>query len=179
MNTINALKNLGFIFLCLIPLLLIGQEEESIEWTSNTKLTWRDFKGKPTNTRAAAITASGISYRFSTLSNGKEIKLDFKVSTYFYPKQSWYQPSLCDEVILGHEQLHFDISELFARKMRKQLQNTRFTKNVKAEVKAIYRKINKELNDFQNRYDDETNFSRNLEQQLEWNEEIAKVLGRN
>ncbi len=176
MGTIN---HICFLFLCLAPLLFFGQEEEYVEWESNSKLTWRDFKGKPTNTRAAAITASGISYRFSTLSNGNDIKLDFKVSTYFYPNQSWYQPSLCDEVILGHEQLHFDISELFARKMRKQLQNTRFTKNVKAEVKAIYRKINKDLSDFQNRYDDETNFSRNLEQQLEWNEEIAKVLGRN
>ncbi len=179
MNTINPLKYLGFICLSLVHFVVMGQEEESIEWTSDAKLTWRDFKGKPTNTRAAAITASGISYRFSTISNGKEIELDFEVSTFFYPNQSWYQPSLCDEVILGHEQLHFDISELFARKMRKQLQTTRFTKNVKAEVKAIYRKINKELSDFQNRYDDETNYSRNLEAQLEWNEEIAKTLGRN
>ena len=61
--------------------------------------------------------------------------------------------------------------------MRKRLEETKFTKNVKAEIKKIYSEITAELNDFQNRYDDETNFSRNREQQLLWNEKIGKALG--
>ena len=48
--------------------------------------------------------------------------------------------------------------------------------NVKAKVKSIYREILKELDAFQNQYDDKTNFSRNREQQLLWNEKIAEAL---
>ena len=79
-------------------------------------------------------------------------------------------------IFLVHEQLHFDISELFARKMRKQLSKKHFTKRVKSEINAIYESILKELSDFQNLYDAETNFSRNKEQQLFWNRKIQEAL---
>ena len=154
-----------------------SQDYETVAWSSENKLTWKDFKGKaPSNDRAAATTASGISYQFSTLGSNGEIEIDYEVSTFFYPNKSWYQPHLCDSVILSHEQLHFDISELFARKMRNRLATSKFTQNVKAEVKQIYREILEELEDFQNCYDDQTNFSRDLEQQLLWNAKIAEAL---
>lgn len=153
------------------------QDYETISWNADKLLSWNNFKGKaPQNTRAAAITASGITYQFSTSGTSDNMQVDFEISTHFYPNKSWYQPEICDDVILGHEQLHFDISELYARKMRKRLANTKFTQNVKAEVKSIYRETLKELDDFQNTYDDETNFSRNLEQQLIWNEKMTKAL---
>lgn len=157
-----------------------GQDYETILWSSGHRLSWADFKAKPaTPSRAAAITASGISYQFSTMQNNGNFELDYTVSTYFYPNKSWYQPEVCDEVILSHEQLHFDISELFARKMRRLLAATKFTKNVKAEVKTIYRQINQELAEFQNLYDDETNFSRDREKQIIWNKKISEALKNN
>ena len=169
-----------FNVLCILGVLLAtglhAQDYETILWHPKKRLSWSDFRGKPQNTRAAATTASGISYQFSTLENNGVMQLDFAVNTYFYPNKSWYQPELCDEVILSHEQLHFDISELFARKMRKLMVQTQFTKNVKAEVKAIYNNINKELSEFQQLYDSETNFSRDREKQLEWNKVIAAAL---
>jgi hypothetical protein len=153
------------------------QDYETIAWSNENKLTWADFQGKaPNNGRAAATTASGISYQFSTVGSNGEIEIDYKVSTFFYPNKSWYQPHLCDTLILSHEQLHFDISELFARKMRNRLATSKFTQNVKAEVKQIYKEILEELEDFQNRYDDQTNFSRDMEQQLIWNTKIAEAL---
>ena len=48
--------------------------------------------------------------------------------------------------------------------------------NIKAKVKSIYREINKELDDFQNLYDAETNFSRDLDKQEEWMLKITKAL---
>jgi len=155
------------------------QDYETISWNIKVPLEWSDFKGKvPKSGRAAATTASGITYRFSTTNMKKVdvVEIDFEVSTLFYPNKSWYKPELCNDIILSHEQLHFDISELYARKMRERLKNTKFTQNVKAEVKVIYKDILKELNNFQNSYDNETNFSRNREQQLLWNAKIAKAL---
>ncbi len=77
---------------------------------------------------------------------------------------------------LSHEQLHFDISELFARRMRERLATGTFTQNVKAEVKSIYREILEELEVFQDLYDNQTNFSRDMEQQLLWNAKIETAL---
>ena len=156
---------------------LFSQQEEMIPWSSERRLEWADFKGKPFKTAwAAAITASGITYEFSSMVENDDVNLDITISTFFYPKESWVQPESSNDVILSHEQLHFDISELFARKMRKRVAEARFTKNVKAEIKKIYRDILKELSAFQKKYDYETNFSRNLEKQLEWNARIANAL---
>lgn len=156
-----------------------NQDDETIAWSSDRRLSWDDFRGKvPLNARAAAITASGITYSFSTSGTKDAIMVDFQVDTFFYPTKSWYQPSLCDEVILSHEQLHFDISELYARKLKKRLNDATFTySTIKAKVKAIYREINIELNDFQNKYDEETNFSRNREKQEDWELLMQKALG--
>lgn len=154
--------------------------EESYLWDANTKLTWKDFKGNiPPDVVPAATTASGISYRYSANLLHHEVRLDFEVNAFFYPNESWYKPEICNDFILAHEQLHFDIAELFARKMRKRLDETSFSDNVKAEIKKIYKEILKELADFQELYDWETNFSRNREQQLRWNKEIAKALADN
>lgn len=175
----NKMRKYLVIFTLMLCLTASAQEYETILWSIDHRLSWADFRAKPNGpARAAAITASGISYQFSTLESNGEFELDYTVHTYFYPNKSWYQPEVCDEIILSHEQLHFDISELFARKMRRLLATTRFTKNVKAEVKSIYRKINKELAEFQNQYDDETNYSRNHEQQLLWNKKIAEALSK-
>ncbi len=172
---------LGYIVL-LPPFLILGnlfaQEQESLKWTSERKLGWVNFKGKPEERQSvAALTASGISYQFSTkMQEEGEMRIDFKVESYFYPNKSWVQPALADSTILGHEQLHFDISEVFARKMGKRLEVAHFSENVRNEVKAIYASIIKELNAFQNRYDNETNFSRNKEQQLFWERKIKMIL---
>lgn len=141
------------------------------------KLTWADFKGKiPPAAVPAATTASGISYRYSANLIHHEVDLDFEVTAFFYPNESWYKPEICDDLILSHEQLHFDIAELFARKMRRELERTSFSDNVKSEIRRIYKDILKELQDYQERYDWETNFSRNKEKQLEWNERVGNAL---
>lgn len=161
----------GFLMHC-----SFGQEEE-ILWSSEHRLSWPDFKGTPpVGDRAAAVTASGITYQFSTLESRNGVEIDFEVIAFYYPNKSWYRPEAASPLILSHEQLHFDISEMYARKMRHILRTTRFTKNVKAEIRTIYKQIIKELSAFQDRYDEETNFSRNREQQLLWNQKIAKAL---
>lgn len=158
-----------------------GQEiEEGVLWNPNIRLTWADFKGKvPPAAVPAATTASGISYTYSANLLHHEVHLDYEVNAYFYPNESWYKPEVCDENTLSHEQLHFDISELFARKMRDRLERTSFSDDVKAEIRKIYKEILEELKDFQDQYDWETNFSRNREKQLEWNQKIAQALQAN
>lgn len=168
---------------CLLLFSFLGfaQEiEEGFLWDEKRRLTWADFRGKvPPAAVPAATTASGISYKYSANLIHHEVELDFEVSAYFYPNESWYKPEVCDDLILSHEQLHFDIAELFARKMRDKLRRTSFSDNVKEEIRDIYADILKELEEFQDQYDWETGFSRNAKKQLEWNKKIAKALKEN
>ncbi|MDO6473399.1 DUF922 domain-containing protein [Maribacter sp. 1_MG-2023] len=167
------------LILFLFALLTISnvQSQEVVSWEPNFRFTWSDFKGAaPITSRAAATTASGITYRFSTFYENNELQVDYKVFAYFYPTKSWYKPKLCNDDTLLHEQLHFDITELYARKLRKQLAGTKFTKNVKEEIRNIYKATIRQLNDFQNKYDSETNYSRNLPVQERWVKEIEHVL---
>lgn len=172
----DKIISIGCIFL--LGFLGFAQEiEEGIPWNGNIRLTWADFKGEvPPGEESAATTASGISYTYSANLLHHEVNLDFEVNAYFYPNESWYRPELCNENTLAHEQLHFDITEVFARKMREKLRRTSFSDDVKAEVRKIYSDILRELQTYQERYDWETNFSRNREKQLEWNQKIAEAL---
>ena len=159
--------------------LTLSAQEEVMLWEPSLRLEWSDFKGDPPKSkRVAATTASGISYSYSAKGSGGNYTLDFDVQTYFYPKKSWYHPESCDEVVLSHEQLHFDISELFARKLRIRLREGRFSEDVKAEVRRIFTSVNEELSAFQNRYDLETDFSRDRKAQTQWNREISQLLRR-
>ena len=146
----NVAKHIIIVLFFLTSFLGEAQEYETILWEKGKKLSWKDFKGKPPqNSGAAAITGSGITYQFSSYYRNGRRQLDFTVSTFFYPNSSWYRPELCNNLILSHEQLHFDITEIYARKMRKELARTNFSKNnVKREVKTIYNRINKELSNF-------------------------------
>lgn len=173
----ETLRKSVWLLIWLVLHLGYGQEDEVILWTPDRKLSWTDFKGRPSNiSSAAATTASGITYSFSAQGTREVMELDFKVDTYFYPDKSWYKPQLANPNILGHEQLHFDISEVFARKLRQILARTKFTNNAKAEVKEIYSNVLRELNDYQHLYDSETNFSRDTVQQSIWNKKIGKAL---
>jgi len=187
-STINQKDNylkldariVSYLFFLFVARFGFGQQiVESLPWEVTRKLAWADFKGKvPPDAESAATTASGISYEYSAHLIHHEVELDFKVTAFFYPNKSWYRPDICDEHILKHEQVHFDIAEVFARRMRMKLRNTSFTENVKAEVKKIYVEVLQELEALQDKYDWETNFSRNREAQERWNVRIADALER-
>ena len=156
---------------------LHAQEEPAIRWEPGLRLAWSDFRGQPpAGKRIAATTARGISNRYTARGSAAGYELEFEVDTFFYPEKSWYHPELCDARVLSHEQLHFDISELFARRLRTRLRQTHFTGRVKAEIRQIFNEVNQQLSEFQDRYDNETDFSRNPEAQLAWNSALEKLL---
>jgi len=44
------------------------------------------------------------------------------------------------DYLLNHEQRHFDIAEIFARKLRKELEEYTFNKNNLKEIENLYKK---------------------------------------
>ena len=155
--------------------------DDSFRWDESHRLQWSDFRGNPdVNSEAAAITASGLIFDFSARTTSTRL-VDFTatVEAYFYPNQSWYKKGHVSTIVLAHEQLHFDITELHARKLRKQIDETSFSMNIKKEISKLHININKELKEFQIKYDSESDYSRNVENQKEWqvfvNQELEKL----
>jgi Bacterial protein of unknown function (DUF922) len=146
--------------------------DEYIKWSATDRLTWKDYKGTPqTNTDAAASTATYLSMEYSI----KDNKLNFVVSGAFNKNKSWV--SVKNDHILSHEQGHFDIAEVFVRKLYKTLSEHKFNKRTyQKDIAKIYNTVNKEKEATQNKYDNETDYSRNKTAQAEWLIKIKNML---
>src|ERR1700712_691710 len=95
---------------------LVVTDEETIAWTPVRKLVWDDFLCTPQkqgDAVASTSTSLGIAYQ---LKNGQ---LSFHITCHFSKHKSW--GSLKTEYILAHEQGHFDITEIHARKLYQEL----------------------------------------------------------
>lgn len=145
----------------------------SIIWQVDRKLTWADFKAKPNNIGdEAAMTASSIEFGYSATNN----KYQFKISCKFYPYRSWSIKKKQNDYILQHEQLHFDITELYTRKLVKLLHENIKTKKDVAKLNSIVQNNMKEWNQTQSKYDAETKHSIIEVKQIQWNEYVASEL---
>jgi hypothetical protein len=162
------------VILLALPTLSGAQEknEELIPWSASRKLVWSDYKAKPDpNSDAAASTTTylGIEYNMRNNSFG------YKITCSFSKNRSWGLHQ--NDHILGHEQGHFDIAEIYARKLNKQMSQYKFNKNsYQQDLTKIYQGILKEKEDFQNLYDAETNHSINKTKQAEWLTRISSLL---
>lgn len=154
------------------------EKETTIVWSESYKLTWDDFQGTPKiNKEAVAVTASGITFGYSINKlDDKIVAFTTEIGAYFYPKKSWYKLEQATEHILKHEQLHFDITELFARKFRQQVTTLQLSNNLPNQLKALHKAISKEVAEYQDAYDKATNCSRNIEKQLEWEHHVKQEL---
>ena len=170
------MKKLFVILLMLVMSGLYAQDKE-ITWQKERRLTWEDFQGPPKMDQDyAAQTYSGISYGFNaTVTNG-EVVVQYEVNCYFVLNKSWVKPQYADNYLLGHEQLHFDITELMTRKLRKRFSEKKFTENVKKEMRAIYETVNKERVEMQRKYDEETEHSKIEDKQKEWEVFVVQEL---
>ena len=164
--------------LFLFLFILVPQvNSEKILWSENKKLTWEDFQGKPImSANFVASTNTGINFQYSYSLKNNQAAVKYSVESFFYPDKSWFQPGNVNQHILNHEQAHFDISELHARMLRKNLYGKKFSKNVKSEIEIIYKQIEQKRREMQVKFDAETDHSRNIEKEILWEKHIAKQL---
>jgi hypothetical protein len=149
-------------------------EDEAMVWQKNRKLTWNDYQGKQQKRFAAASTVYSMYRNISKTSSGNIIAT---VKALFYPKDSW-KSSWIDDALLAHEQKHFDIVELYARKLRKQLTQIKVRDEADAEQKldSLHKIIDTEMDAFQDKYDDETNSSMAHDEQISWIKKIDAAI---
>ena len=168
----------------LIPLLLsltafqIGNynfyNTPRISWKENVKLKWKDFKGAPDlSTDLDALTDCGIDMDYKTDAQGN---WKITVTNYFDKKLSWAKDTSSKD-LLQHEQLHFDICELYTRIARKRF--SVFKKADEKSMQLIKTTGQTTLNEWQKeevKYDTETNHGLKKDKQKIWNDKVKKSL---
>jgi hypothetical protein len=145
------------------------------EWQSKKLLKWSDFKlkDKPSrNFRAGGST--NIIFSSDTLVNGK---YKFIIKAYFFPYKSWSGTDKSSSLLL-HEQVHFNIAELVARKMRACIREVEVdNQNIDSLVWKIL-SVKKEMDALGKKHDKETANGRVKTRQIEWQKKIDEQLNQ-
>ena len=168
------MRNSLCIFLTLFSFAFtVNPEFNEINWNEEYKLTWGDFMGTPKPySDFVAQTVSVIEQSY-TCNNGN---FDFDIKAKFNRERSWTKTYRNFEVLL-HEQKHFDLTEIYARKMRQAyLSIDNPCKYSMDELGNIYDEYFEELKNVQDQYDAETDHGLNKQRQRAWNDMIAKRL---
>lgn len=152
-----------------------NNDKDLIVWNQDRLLTWDDFKGRPAKRFAVASTNYDIIKTVDPINKDTTKVITRAV---FYCNKSWKKKNWIDTTVLAHEQRHFDIAELYARKLRKwmQQQNYSSVSELKIKTDSLYAIIEKEMDVYQDKYDTETEGSMNGEQQRIWNDKIANQI---
>ena len=100
------------------------------------------------------------------------------VKCFFDISKSWTKDPE-NKALLEHEQLHFDITELFTRKLRKQLSELKDPCGKDSgKIQTIYDRNFEEMNKYQQRYDQETEHSVKELVQKGWEEKVKRELAQ-
>lgn len=144
-------------------------ERSEVSW--GEKITWNDFHGPAEwDTEYAAAISSRYMYKINKVYNYPQVI----GLTMMDPEASWFKPDICDKDVLAHEQLHFDLSEVYTRKLTDSLAFN-WARPIE-EAEGIVEHFTKALDEAQAQYDSISNHSINLPGQLYYKKLIGSQL---
>lgn len=153
------------------------RNQKSIDWSPDVRLKWSDFKAASKPTRGFAVAASTCGFGYDGLISDDKILINVYVR--FYKKESWHDQRYNLPDVLEHEQLHFDICELFGRLLYREVVNLRRKGELtERNLEITYDQLIGQYDKFQDRYDEETDHSTVASKQREWNTKIRVELNR-
>ncbi|AMM52092.1 hypothetical protein TH61_14080 [Rufibacter sp. DG15C] len=147
--------------------------DSDIPWAMQKRLSWDDFAGEPApNNSHHALTSTNMEMKVKCENN----QLKFKVDAVFNPKESWTR-NRESHALLAHEQLHFDITELHARQLRKRLASlpnpcTRGAADLNKYANLAFEAWHKE----EDQYDKESRHGLDKAQQQAWQDSVEERL---
>ncbi|MCW3806469.1 DUF922 domain-containing protein [Plebeiibacterium marinum] len=161
-----------------IGLVLIGlylpKENRYKSWNEEEKLTWNDFTFASKDTCSFAKDALiSVLIKYKSFYNPK---LGFSVVAVIDKKTSWTIDTISKD-LLEHEQYHFDLCELYARKIRETYDSLLKTNNTNIlKYTEVFERLDEEHFLEQSRYDVETNHGADKSEQKMWETYIEEEL---
>jgi hypothetical protein len=160
------------------------KNDDVIVWSKTKKLTWNDFRGSKSNDKThevinvykdgevdAARSRSAIALYFQCQGN----KANHVIRAEFEKNNSWYNPNYKTQAVLNHEQLHFDITEIFARKLKAKIASLK-NQCDKSSVGRVYQANDDAYVEYEKQYDIETSHGVNSQKQGEWDNKVQGLL---
>jgi hypothetical protein len=175
--------------------------QSDIAWSKDRRLARSDFQGRvPSRAVPAALSSLAIQTEWGCEAG----ELVATASAVFDPSLSWWRegnPGLWSDgnlsnasraelerqvpasqrerQLLEHEQVHFDIAELMARKLRKRFDELRDACRAPGGTDVVAKAVvdaDQDLQKQQARYDSECAYGMNLGAQRRWAERVAREL---
>lgn len=144
-----------------------------VQWTPERKLRWADFSGTaPARPPYSAYTYVMNAYDVNTTSDSVFVN----VTCRFQNNKSWRLNRDTSEYLLNHEQGHFDLCEVHARKFRMYVFKWNHKEDLSAYLSSNFQVVNNALIQMHKTYDKETDHSRNKAQQQRWDKKIQAML---
>lgn len=182
------------LIVCLVSLVLygasLGAAVPSVPWCATSPIGWHLFQCTPPSDAVHRSEAAAIHMtidwhaKYSLSSNGGDWTgqvSSVTVTNTMQPALSWVVPGKGTTSVLSHEQTHFDLNEVYRRKLEAVLpclQARHATKQgvIDALNAAIHRRANEilaQLEAAQARYDAETRHGQSASAQARWESQIA------
>lgn len=171
------LKQLTILSIVLLTMAftIFPAEQNKVYHDNNAQLKWSDFQGKP-DSEISGNALSSVGFQMSYKGTARQDSLIFIVEAFFDRETSWFKGDT-NTYALSHEQTHFDITELYARKLKQSLQGATLTyKNYQTVIRDLERNNHKAMNTVDSIYDVTTDYSRIKAEQLKWNTNIKQDL---
>lgn len=161
-----------FTFIFLLRAVNSSYSAEDIRWSAQRKLVYIDFSG-PVQVSSPWVANTNSNIYFSYDFNNDELR---RVTAYssFTPSKSWMKKKAPE--ILHHEQLHFDITELYARKLYLEASKLIGNTGNANQLKQLFKQANTECNEMQNQYDQDSEHGVNEEKQVTWELRVKQLL---
>jgi hypothetical protein len=144
--------------------------DSTIYWCDSIKLSLNDFKAKRSDIDSAYFNAFGavssISFKFHITNKGDTLLIDVK-SAFNRFKSAWFtEKNLLEgrRDLLLHEQGHFDIAEIFVRRIRKYLSNSLLLVENRKQIDEKIWQIYLESEELNKRYDNEVKENQKAQQ---------------
>jgi hypothetical protein len=166
------MKYIAILLVCFFNLSYQNPKDKStFPWCSDRPLTWDDFQGTPLPKEGGAET-----FAFLGIKPGRENVYFTYLVAFFDKQKSWVERR--DSLGLVHEQAHFDIVEIFARKFNNEFKDFKMSadENILRRQNIRGNQIFNEMYDKQEQYDKETDHYSNQKEQVRWNKWIKKQL---
>ena len=155
------------------------QDTDKKNWDAVNPLQWADFKGPVDETsKHAATTFSGMNYTWHRQVTMGHTEFTFTTTAFMNTSKSWIKPGKETAPLLAHEQLHFDISEFFARKLLETLNNYHYSLDYKFELDRLYKDMEAARKAMEEKYDEQANHGLKKIQQALWELYVTQLLSK-
>jgi hypothetical protein len=153
---------------------------DAIPWAAERPLTWKDFRATPPVEPGDEGARTAYSLFYGARCAGR--RFEFRVLAAVLPRLSWVTPGVLKNPALSarslrHEQTHFNLSEVHARRMRKYFADMAQPCNSsETELNALAQRYVRAEATAQASYDQETNYGRIPARQSEWEAETMRQI---